>query len=60
MDRCCLRLNVLLVVGVIAAAPNLLAGQQSPASGTPVHIVVTAEARHGTDVPVIQKEDVMV
>jgi len=60
MDRCCLRLNVLLVVGVIAATASLLTGQQSPATGTPVHMVVTAEARHGTDVPVIQKEDVMV
>jgi len=51
---------VLLVIGVIVATPNLLTGQQSPASGTPVHMVVTAEARHGVDVPVIQREDVMV
>jgi len=58
MDRSCLRLNVLLVVGVIAATSNLSTGQQSPATGTPVRMVVTAEARHGADVPVIQKEDV--
>jgi hypothetical protein len=61
MDESSLRLNVLLVVNaVIAATANLLAGQQTPATGTPVHMVVTAEARHGADVPVIQKEDVMV
>ena len=60
MDRSCLRLNVLLVIGVIAVATSLLTGQQSPTTGTPVHMVVTAEARHGADVPVIQREDVMV
>ena len=30
------------------------------ASTVPVHMVVTAEARHGTDVPVIKREDVTV
>jgi hypothetical protein len=60
MDRSRFRLKALLVIGVILAAPSLLAGQQSPATGIPVHMVVTAEARHGADVPVIQKEDVMV
>jgi hypothetical protein len=60
MDRSCLRLTVLLVLGVLTATSTLLKGQQSPATGTPVHMVVTAEARHGADVPVIQKEDVMV
>jgi hypothetical protein len=52
MDRNCLRRNALFVIGVIAATANLLTGQQSPATGTPVHMVVTAEARHGADVPV--------
>jgi hypothetical protein len=60
MDRSCLRLTVLFVIGGIAGTPSLLTGQQSPATETPVHMVVTAEARHGADLPVIQKEDVMV
>lgn len=60
MDRKCLRLEVLLVIGSIAAAPGMLAGQQPSATGTPIHMVVTAEARHGNDVPSIQREDVMV
>ena len=60
MDRMRLRLNMLLVAVVFVAIPQWLAGQQPPATGTPVHMVVTAEAHHGTDVPVIQKEDVMV
>jgi hypothetical protein len=50
---------VVLLAGSVLAAP-LPTAQQSPASGTAVHMVVTAEARHGTDVPVIQKEDVMI
>lgn len=60
MDRICFRSTVLLALGVLTATSTLLKGQQSPATGTPVHMVVTAEARHGADVPVIQKEDVMV
>jgi hypothetical protein len=60
MATSCLRLDVLFVVGVIAATPGLLRGQQPPATGTAVHMVVTVEARHGSDVPAIQKEDVMV
>jgi hypothetical protein len=59
MHRSCLRFRALLVFGIIAARP-LLMGQQSPATGTPVQMVVTAEARHGDDVPLVQKEDVMV
>lgn len=60
MRRRCSRLNLLLVIGSIVATASLLAGQQSPTTGTPVHMVVTAEAHHGTDVPVLQREDVMV
>lgn len=60
MGRSSLRFNVLLVIGIIAATPSLLKAQEAPATGTPVHMVVTAEAHHGADAPVIQKEDVMV
>jgi hypothetical protein len=60
MNRNLLRLEVLLVAGLVPAGPSLLAGQQAPTTGTPVHMVVTVEPRHGTDVPVLQKEDVMV
>ncbi len=60
MATSCLRLDVLFVVGVIAATPGVLRGQQPTATGTAVHMVVTVEARHGSDVPTIQKEDVMV
>jgi hypothetical protein len=60
MCRIYLGLSVLLMIGVLAATPGGLRAQDSPATGTPVHMVVTVEARHGTDVPAIQKEDVMV
>jgi hypothetical protein len=35
-------------------------GQQASASGAPVHMVVTVEARHGNSPPEITKQDVMV
>jgi hypothetical protein len=62
MGRNRLRLNVLLAisVGAMLGAARMLAAQDSPATGTAVHMVVTVEARHGDDVPVLQKEDVMV
>jgi hypothetical protein len=60
MRRCCFRLEVLFVIAAITLTVRLLAGQQPPATGTPVRMVVTVEARHGTDVPVLQREDVMV
>jgi hypothetical protein len=39
-----------------------VSAQQSPpaAGGVPVHMVVTVEAHHGSDIPVINREDVMV
>jgi len=49
-----------LVVGVCGAY-NLAAAQQaSGANGIPAHLVVTVEPHHGSDVPVINREDVMV
>ncbi len=59
MNKLYARFSALVVIGLIAATP-ILTGQQPPATGTPVHMVVTAEAHHGSDVPVIQLEDVMV
>lgn len=37
-----------------------LAAQTAPASGVTANMIVTVEARHGSNVPVINKEDVMV
>src|SRR5579864_5936273 len=42
-----------------AARPGL-AQQASTSAGSTVHAVVTVEAHHGTNIPVINREDVMV
>jgi hypothetical protein len=48
---CCVRLR----------AERLSAQTSShPRDGIPVHMLVTAEPHHGTDVPVVNREDVMV
>jgi hypothetical protein len=43
---------------LLTAATSL--AQPAPANGMPAHVLVTVEARHGNDVPLITKEDVMV
>ena len=45
---------------VLNAAPPGLAQQASTAAGSTVHVVVTVEARHGSNIPVINREDAMV
>jgi len=42
------------------ASVTAAAQEASPSSGIPVPMVVTVEARHGANVPVINREDVMV
>ncbi len=53
-------LERILAMAVLAISDIPLAGQQVPSSGTPVHLVVTVEAHHGTNTPAINREDVMV
>jgi hypothetical protein len=50
-----LALAVLAVDSGISAAPG-----QNSSETVPVHMVVTVEARHGSDDPVVNREDVMV
>src|SRR6266850_5690984 len=52
--------QALLVVALALAVPSIAAQQQPPLPGVPVQMVVTVEARHGSDVPAINREDVMV
>lgn len=44
----------------LCGAQSLSAQQAPAANGIPAHLVVTVEPHHGTDVPVINREDVMV
>jgi hypothetical protein len=50
------------LVVLCACANQIALGQQqaAPADGVPSHLVVTAEAHHGSDVPLITRADVMV
>jgi len=50
---------VLLLAAVLLTTLPIV-GQESPAAGAPVHMVVTVEARHGNNPPEITREDVMV
>ncbi len=48
------------IVALAFGVPPVSAQQGAPLPGVPAHMVVTVEARHGSDVPVINREDVMV
>src|SRR5579863_8005183 len=57
--------SAVLGLAVCLGGGGDLWAQQAPASGTsangvPAHMVVTVEPRHGSDVPVVNREDVMV
>ena len=54
------RIGVLLTVAALASGLWSTAAQQTSSDGVPAHVVVTVEPRHGSNVPVINREDVMV
>jgi hypothetical protein len=59
--RFLLDLTAMFVVAMSAPSTERTAAQEpSPANWVPAHMVVTVEARHGSDVPVINREEVMV
>jgi hypothetical protein len=52
--------GVLLGVTALAVGLSSVLAQEASSTGPPVHMVVTVEPRHGSNVPVINREDVMV
>jgi hypothetical protein len=52
-------LRLVLVPAAGLALSLALRAQEGAPTGVPAHLVVTVEARHGKDVPVIHREDVM-
>jgi hypothetical protein len=52
--------GVRLAVTALAVGLSSVAAQEVSSTGVPVHMVVTVEPRHGSNVPVINREDVMV
>jgi len=55
-----LRKLVLVLSGWVLAAGSLAAQQNASANGVPARMLVTVEPRHGSEIPVINREDVMV
>lgn len=54
-------ISTMVLICALSAAVTPVAGQQaSPSGGVTVRMIVTVEARHGSTVPVINREDVMV
>src|SRR5260370_9523149 len=49
-----------LAVAALASGLWSAAAQEASSTGVAVHVVVTVEPRHGSNVPVINREDVMV
>lgn len=61
MNKYRLMTNVILGLAVgLCGGQNLWAQQGPAANGVPAHMVVTVEPHHGSDVPVVNREDVMV
>lgn len=49
-----------VLFAVVASGLAMAAGQDQSAEGVPVHMVVTVETRHGSSMPAIYREDVLV
>jgi hypothetical protein len=61
MKKRCLALKLLVAIASLLASVQWVAAQEGAASAGPaVNLVVTVEARHGSNVPEITREDVMV
>lgn len=45
---------------VVSLAVSACAAQNTPPAGTPVQMIVTAEPKHGNNIPALNREDVMV
>jgi len=55
-----LTVGALLAVAALASGVWSAVAQEASSTGVPVRVVVTVEPRHGSNVPVINREDVMV
>src|ERR1700738_2069942 len=52
--------SLLVLIAVLAFSTPVISQEPSAAGMVPAHIVVTAEARHGAQVPDLRREDVSV
>jgi hypothetical protein len=60
MKKSFLFLLSMVLVGSVVFSRSVWAQQPAASEGVPAHIVVTVEPKHGSNAPVIHKEDVLV
>jgi hypothetical protein len=60
MNKSACLINFTLALALCASTPAVLAAQNAAPQDTSAHLLVTAEARHGSNVPEISRADVMV
>lgn len=60
MKKHFLLLEIVVVIAVLLAGVHLAAQENPAPAGASVNLVATVEARHGSNVPTIAREDVMV
>src|ERR1700688_2972100 len=61
MKKCSLMVESLVAIAVLVAGVPLATAPQAPAAaGATANLVVTVEARHGSNIPDVQRDDVMV
>ncbi|HWW14752.1 MAG TPA: hypothetical protein VN310_08845 [Candidatus Dormibacteraeota bacterium] len=54
------RLKAVFAFAALALVTSAVCAQNAAAQGAPVHVIVTAEARHGSSIPEITQRDAMV
>jgi hypothetical protein len=60
MKKYCFIANAVFGLAVLAGGARSLLAQTPATNGVPAHMVVTAEPHHGSAVPAVNREDVMV
>ena len=61
MNKCRFLASTVFGLAACLIATGTLGAQQAPeSSGVPAHLVVTVEPHHGSEIPVINREDVLV
>ncbi len=60
MKRSVCLINTILGLALWAPVTGSLAAQNAATQGVPAHLLVTVEARHGSNIPEIGRSDVMV
>jgi hypothetical protein len=60
MKKSCLALTLVAIAGLLASVQLAAAQESASATGPAANLVVTVEARHGSNIPDVTRDDVMV